>query len=1017
MGKNWRISALFSIIFLISAVNLWPAGTKEDPLIKADRLIADQQYDEAITYLSDFIKLYPDRFDAAQAKIRQIIKIRTSYNKSAESLIESLQADPTNQEKKLAMIKELEVLERNPNPAVKEFISKTKDLALFTYNKAKMEGIFAEGRSLIDAGSYIAAADLYKSGFELYRPEFPELGFSADIVNESFDRVERVSELITAFNKIDPEMDASFSKLAQAYSELLQPTDKSESRLDSAWSNALDSALALVATRQAIVQEGRSLEKLFNELSAKDINLTDSFFIPFAYRFILGRRTEAKVEGIAGSLDARWTRSIGLAQTELDSILDKLLSDAFSAFDQGNWDIAANSLSQALICAGRGTDLVSLWASYIPSDLMERSTSLGQAALAIKGEDYLRYKHVIMATKSFSGLVAARSRLALEEQELAKIDPGKGSVSEVLALYKSSREAFVSSIDEMTILRAESGKNAETLAGWTLAGFAASSSQPLQGSLDAYITGSIGLARSLEARTVSLAYSLQYDDMEKMAGLTKQEQEKAGRYIEGLPSDDPLFPDAIFHYPSIALDILKESDKVLTSLRTGLSSLLSSEYSQGEAQSSDYSPEYWMVKFKSLSLDAEKYSEESGKLNNRANELRRLAESNRLEAERRVTESRTAIRANDFERARERLERAREKYSASLVSEQNQVLREESDRVLNELATAILKAENDLVVADVRRLLTTGKSQYLQGDFDRSELTLLQARARWSSTNSGPEVEVEYWLKLVQTALAVKTGRDIPVTAPLYPEMSQLLSLAKQYFEEGAQALAKKDKPGATRAFAQARQKISEVKVAFPLNQEARVLELKIDQLSDPDEFNKSFSRMFNAAVSKLDSRQDLNTAYSDLKDLEAINARYPGLTAQVQRVEILLGFRQQPPDPKAIAEAKSLVQAAQRIFDSRQVAQFAFAKTQLDRAISLDPNNEAAGLLKDKIVTYIGGDTTIVLSTAAESLYNEAVSFFTKGDYLNARIKISRLLAVFPKGLNMQKVADLDTRLKARGY
>jgi len=127
--------------------------------------------------------------------------------------------------------------------------------------------------------------------------------------------------------------------------------------------------------------------------------------------------------------------------------------------------------------------------------------------------------------------------------------------------------------------------------------------------------------------------------------------------------------------------------------------------------------------------------------------------------------------------------------------------------------------------------------------------------------------------------------------------------------------------------------------------------------------------------------------------------------------------FRQPPPDPKAIAQSKSLVQAAQRIFDSGQVTQFAFARTQLEQAILLDPNNEAASKLKDRIATYIGGDTAIVLSSAAEALYSDAVGFFTSGDYLNARARLTRLVALFPRGLSVQKVSDLDARLSARGY
>ena len=41
----------------------------------------------------------------------------------------------------------------------------------------------------------------------------------------------------------------------------------------------------------------------------------------------------------------------------------------------------------------------------------------------------------------------------------------------------------------------------------------------------------------------------------------------------------------------------------------------------------------------------------------------------------------------------------------------------------------------------------------------------------------------------VNSAISMKTGRDIPVSAPQYPEMSQLLNLAYSYFEEGSELI------------------------------------------------------------------------------------------------------------------------------------------------------------------------------------------------------------------------------------
>ena len=58
-----------------------------------------------------------------------------------------------------------------------------------------------------------------------------------------------------------------------------------------------------------------------------------------------------------------------------------------------------------------------------------------------------------------------------------------------------------------------------------------------------------------------------------------------------------------------------------------------------------------------------------------------------------------------------------------------------------------------------------------------------------------------------------------------------------------------------------------------------------------------------------------------------------------------------------------------------------------------------------------------MVLNSVAENLYNESVSLFTNGNYIGARARLARLTEVYSKGSSVQKVGDLDARLKALGY
>jgi len=1011
MKTTPRLTALVILILLVCVAAAWGMGGREDTFVYAEQLVAEQKYDEAILYISDFMKKNPDRFDEAQKLLRKITKIRSAYNAKAADLLEVLVKEPTNEEKKLRMIAELEGFEKSPSPAVKEFIAQTKDLALFTYNRAKFNEIMAKGREQIDARLFGEAARTYETGFVLYRPEFIDKGYDPAIVEDAFRRVTVVTDYIARFEAEGSTMEKAFADLATAYS------GASSEAIDAAWEAANTAAIAMARTRLEIVNQGRALEAAFTAISSRDQTVTENSFLPFAFRLVLGRKTEGQLEGIAGAVDAAWTGALRTAQTALDELLESTYTAALDDYDRGTWQAADAGFSAIARLADRGIELLSLWSVYVPSDLEERSTSLGQAALELKGADYLRYVHSASAARLYVDMAAVQAGMDNSSGVLASYVPLAASKQEALANYESRRIEFAKAAELITAIRGRSGTGATRLATWTEEGYGSDSSRLAQGELDGRIQRAFDKARNQETRAVAASAAYEYGLLASVSEKTVAAIKEGDMMLAGLKSDDPSMPDAIFKYPGKALSSLGSADSTLRALRADLDAFLASYQSRPGYISADASVLEWTARARDLlALTGTKISE-TASLTTRATDQKRLADSSRLEAERRVAESRTALRANNFETARERLDRARERYLVSLSFEQDPLLRVSSDRLLSELAVSILKAENDLVVADTRRLLTTGKNSYLQGEFDRAEVSLLQARSRWATTNTTAEVEVEYWLKLVQTALSVKSGRDIPVTAGLFPEMSQLLSLAKRYYEDGTSLLARRDKTGAVKSFTAARQKISEVKVMFPLNQEARVLELKIDQLSDPDEFSRKFARMFAEAKAKIDSRIDLTTAYTDLKDLEAINPRYAGLRTQIERAEILLGFRQPPPDPRAIAEARSLVQAAQRIFDSGQVSQFSFARTQLERAITLDPNNENASRLKDRIATYIGGDTAIVLPSAAETLYNEAVTFFTGGDYINARARLTRLVSVFAKGKSVQKVADLDSRLTAIGY
>lgn len=1011
-----RYVALIILSILMSGLSAHALGGKEDPLIEADRLIAAQEYDQAILYLADFMKQYPERFEEGQKKLQKIAKLRAEWNEKA---LELFRPGISDDEIK-AIIEDMTGIEDPSNETMRDFIAKTYEYAEFTTNRDTFESIMARGRELINQGSYAQAMNLYASGFTLYRQRFLDSGVSQELIDSSIATTEEVNTAIAYYAEVGSRLRDASRALAAAYEDYARAPASREAAAGQALAAAMETERLAAAehakVRRLVVDAGRALEANFAQFKSEQATATDNSYLPFASRLVLGRSSETLPEGVAGAMDADWDQALKRARDAVDRALTDALAAARLAYTGGQWQEAGTAFDKAAALAERAVPMQALWAHYVPSDLAQRQTNFGTAKLAEQGAFYLSYLHAADSARAWSALAGLRLDLS-QEAGLAESYQPADSRTEGLDGFVRRRTAILALIQEASDLQTASGDRAQELARFVNLGYGLSAAMELQGALDGSVQAGIDQARtdetSLVGKQAAWEYGLMAADLEGTATLVAE----GTTLLQGLPSEDPNLPDAVLKYPGKALASFTKVDGDLKALSKRLTDYLAAYRALPAYLASSVSVLEWVEKAASLSQALAERTAENAGLLARASEQKRLADLAANEAQRRVDEARSALRAANFETARERLDRASERYVASLGYEENPELRASSDTLLAELGAAIVKAQNDLVIAETSRLRTEGKSLYLQGQFARAESSLLQARSTWSRTNDKPETEVEYWLKLVQTALQVESGRDIPVTAPLYPEMSLLLSQAKSLFEEGAAFMSSRDTRSALEVLGQAREKIAEVKVMFPLNQAARVLDLRIDQLVDSDQFNRKFADMVTEARRKVDARQDLATVYSDLKDLYEINPRYSGLRELIERVEILIGIRLPPPDPKAVAEARQLTQAAQAIYDSGDRSRFPTALAQLERALVLDPNNETASRLKDRILLYTGGTQTIVLPAAAEALYAEAESAFSRADYIGARARLSRLLSAYAQASRVQKVVELDNRLKALGY
>lgn len=1015
-----RTVLLAIAIFLTLGTAAHAMGGREDPLHTADRLIAEQKYDEAIIYLTDFMKANPDRFDEGQKRIRRIKEIRDAYNSAAALLIDTIVGNPSDEERKLSMIAQLEALERNPSSAISAFLASTKDLSLFSYNRAEFERIMLEGSRRIGERDFSGAAKTYASGFRLYRPEFETASLDPMTRSAALSTADNLSLALDAYARSGTALVSAFDALAGLYKSWV--TGTAPAGLAAAWDRCTEAASAFAKNRRDAMAAGKRLESFYALYTKATGDETESSFLPFAYRLVLGRSKGGGLEGIVGALDAQWTYALGTAQSAIEQNLDRTLGLARQSYEGGQWQNATLGFQQSAAVAAEGLALVTLWSYYIPSDLQGQASTLGKAILQAKGGSWLEFGHIQQAANIWAQLAETRQKLAAADSAAANTATvASGSTqtnpTATLAGYTNSRNQVRSLRTVLEKLSTLSGEQAELLSARTRIGYASERSYNLQGFLDGHLAAALASSQEMESRIISAQAGFEYEQLASAFTAAQSAISQGQSYLNGLPAQYPdALPGAVSRYPTRALESLSGAENAFKNLAASLSAFIASYsaeplFAQGFLGS-------WIERAKSLSTQAASSSGQLSRLASTAREQKRLAETARQEGALRYADAQRALRENRFDTARERLDRASERYLVSLSYEEDPVLRQEAFRSLDELGKSILKAQNDLVVSETRRLITQGKEYYLRGQFNEAESYLLQARGRWASTNTVAEPEVEFWLGLVQTALTVKTGRDIPVTAPLYPEMSQLLSLARTYYEE-AKSLSDRraSKTDILAKLRASREKIELVKLAFPLNQEAGILELMILKLEDQARYNREFASRMESARASIVSGSGMSEAYATLKDLEGVDPAYRGLKALIEQAEVKLGFRLPPPDRAALNESAKLTADAKAIFDRRDSSRYEIAKGYLIRALQLNPNNEEAARLKDAIATASGGDAELVLPPAAEPIYTLAADAFAKRDYPTAFRNYLELVTKYAQARKVQKVIDLAKRLAAQGY
>jgi hypothetical protein len=991
------------MVMIFPAARVFASGAREDRMAEVESLVDQREYNMALNLLTEVLKDDPDKIYDVQELLIRIRTEKEYYNDRYEELIETYGGDDV--EAAYPLIKELEELDPNPNEATRISLVLARETAGFVFNNNRWVDIMEKGRELLDAGEYAAAAENYMAGFDLSRDIFKDAGYGNIVVNDIFREADQMEALTREFIALYPEIAAQFEKINKSFND--RNIGDYIIDVDAVYPGLLRAAEIREALKDTadyfIVQE--------NGIRTGSGNDGQVHYLIYMDRLLNGRTTVDELEGITGAIEIFW--NLLYKQIASDSVVfaEELFNTAYEQYKNGNYETSINSFGDVTISAESSLVALNFGVGFLESDSEFARKGLLSMNKEIIDNDIIYSQQQYDTAQSFVTIIEKQNTILDFNNRIVRLEQLPDNAGEEGRLIREEITAENTELDSLLTVwqsrvtslgSGDSVKRSIEIAEIPVDEYSKQLAELLQSEIKltamlAEIDLNVLEADYLAAETAVNTSS------ELIKGITAQ----AGSTAAEVPGDEF---EVRYKYPDQALKQLLETERTVTALVSGIDAL-------GQRIDGERTPVKNGAEVRAASAHVSELAEKSRvilaqakTLGDSAREQIFTAEKLKQEGERRIEDSKRFMQQARFAEAKDRLEQAAAKFDESLSYLEDTVLRTYRDNEIPRLYDEIQVAENNLVVKQVREYLTAGKSNYSQGNFPTAQSVLIKAQSRWSDTNVEPNPEVEYWLTLTQTALSVTSGRNISKTDPLYAEMNQYMNQAYSDYQQARSEYDKGRKTEADNYFSRAEQSILVVQQFFPFNEEARVLNLRISQYRNPEQFNEVFRKDFQTAQKLITSNPQ--KAYIDLKDLETINASYPGLKTAITEAEYAAGIKVRPPDTAKLKRSTELYQLAYNIVSRNVRSEFSVALSYLDEAISLNPNNNDAIRLKDRIATDLGGTAVVVMTNTDQQKYDEAVIEFTAGNYLKARILVENLLKN-PVNQRNPKILDLKERIE----
>lgn len=1014
-------------------------------LSEIQKLIRATDYNQALKELHKYIEKYPDRFDNAQSLIKTIMTRRQRYSVLTERAIKVSTENPEDHITPSKIILEMKTLEKNPPEEIKTVITLLEDMHLFKYYAYLFDNIQTESAALAKKSDSVGAITKVQEGFWIYKEEFQDQWADHPEIVKEAEKIEtQLNEYLTKFQNQD--FRKQYTSLITSFVKNVED-DKYEAANNNL--NQLQSVIIEYANlRNNIVKCSEQFEVLYEKQKKIDSDITDASYLPFMQRFIAGIPSIPD-SGIVGALDYEFTDKLEVMKKAVAKISTKYSNNYLSALPkkvtQQGADISAlekfDNYSKPIANYDGLGKKVNDYYSLLEKGTGEKYNPYPQYGTAL---DYLAY--ISDKTGQLYPIVSAFNKEKETQAKLRKeLKSNKNredyNASEYIRKLFDSVSAMAIITGNKQNYMPENTDKAKSDNGnldWTK-----NTTQYVSYVDELFDTTQTAVIESWSEIAQSFI-----DDAKTYEGVIKEYNKYASVFLKGLSQPlsqeqyDTLKKDSKellayakahaddkpgdnhYYYPELAIAMIENMEAVSENYEKSMNDA-QSEFEYNLENHPEWKDNKQITEIVNNSETyMNKKSTELDEMLNGATDIKVTAENSvkkaeaiRKEADRLYEESKIAYSKDQYEKAEQLLVQASEKYTESLLISDYPNIRSDVDDKQYELSQQITDARNEIVIKESRALYTKARTAQSADNYEDAEIYINQAINKWAETHDDQNEEFVDLRNLINTVVSMQTGRHLTVADPLYAEMSQLLSIASQYYDKGKVYYSKNQKTEGDNALQLAIENLQKIKKVYPINQEASILMLKIDQLQDPTKFKDEFGQRIKDAVAKCKNKDTQTEGYNELMTYYNLDPNYKGLKETIYDVEIQIGMRQKPVDNSAVARARRLTDEARTIFNAagNNTERLNQALDRVKQALALNPTYSTAEQLRDRIETKLGGSTAIVLSSTDTALLTRAKNEYQAGHIDEANLIMIQLLKNNPNNIKVKSVSDLKKKIDAR--